>query len=149
MKQTRTWILVADGACARFLALAEGRGIAKAIPGLEMRHHAPSTRDLGRSKPARVIESVGSAKHGIEPRFDLHEREEADFLKMVMQKTEEALQKSEFDRLVMVAPPRALGILRSLASASLNAHKILDIDLDLTKHTEAEIADSVMRHLKG
>ena len=143
----RTWILVADGACARFLTFAEGRKAATAMPEREMRSHAPPTRDLGRSKPARAIESVGSAKHGIEPRYDLHEQQEADFLKQVMQKVEEALDKSEFDRLVMIAPPKALGILRSLASAKLKEHKILDIHHDLTRHSEAEIAESVMKHL--
>jgi protein required for attachment to host cells len=143
MRQLKTWIIVADGSRARFLSMGIGGDSAVTMPEHVFESHAPPTHDLGNSKPGRSFESVGGARHTIESRVDLHENMELAFLKQVVDHLREALKVGALDRFVLVAPPKALGHLRDLFDADLNHTKFVDIALDLTKHTDAEIAEIV------
>jgi protein required for attachment to host cells len=147
LRPAKTWIVVADGARARFLTFANGRGKATTIPGQIFSSPAPPTHELGRSRPPRAVESVGHHSHGIEPRVDLHENLELEFLKGVVRRIEEAYEMEAFEKFVLVAPPKALGHLRTLLDQRLKAHMLIDVDLDLTKHTDEEISRLVVERL--
>jgi protein required for attachment to host cells len=71
----------------------------------------------------RVFESFGSARHKVEPRMSVHDYEEQDFLKNVANHINHAEQEGRFDQLVLVAPSRALGVLRHQLSDKVE-HKI-------------------------
>jgi len=70
---------------------------------------------------------------------DWHEQAEADFLKEVAGKIEKLVQSHEIKAMILVAPPKALGILRpelaSLPEGVLRA----EVDKDLVKMTVPEI----------
>jgi protein required for attachment to host cells len=149
MRPEKTWIVVVDGARARFLLSSNQHNEVATIPGQIFESPAPPTRELARSKPARVMESSGPVRHSIEPRVDLHENQEVEFLKVIVRRLQEAFGVKAFDKFILVSPPKPLGHLRDLIDEGLKSHMLCDIDLDLTKHSDDEIARIVRERLDG
>jgi protein required for attachment to host cells len=149
MRPVKTWIVVADGSRARFLTFVfvKERVKATTIPEQVFFSPAPPTRALGRSKPPRSFESVRHISHGIEPRVDLHESLELDFLRGVAHRLQEAFERGDFQQFVLVAPPKALGRFRTILDRTLKSRMLIDIDADLTKHADEEIARLVVERL--
>jgi len=116
MKKQVTWIIVADGSRARvFLAAGNGKIELKSETAVP---HPPS-RDINADRPGRTFDSTGMARHAKEPPTDPHEKAEADFVQKLAQDLNAAHGRKEFDRLVVIAAPRALGILRGAYTKQL------------------------------
>jgi protein required for attachment to host cells len=137
--KARTWVLVADGGRVRCLEeKRRGAGLVE-LPAYAMTHDdadAPSDRD----RPTRVHESLGQTRHSVEKALSPHEEEEHRFLLRVGARIGAASQRKLFDRLVIFAPPRALGWLRqALPEPTL---RLVDGDraIDVTGETADEIA---------
>jgi protein required for attachment to host cells len=75
----------------------------------------PKTSEQGSDRPGRVQESAGSARSGV-AQTDWHDQQERQFLLRLATRLDEAVRKSETQKLVVIAPPRALGILREAYS---------------------------------
>ena len=141
MKATRTWIVIADGARAR---LFENRGPGKGITPLsdsEMQGtHAP-TQELGSDRPGRVHDRMGPGRHAMAPRVDWHTQEKQVFLQAVAARLDRAAAEKAFDRLILVAPARALGELRAALGPAAAEQVAGELSKDLTKVP--------MHHLQG
>ena len=122
-------ILVCDGARALIL---ENIGDAK-FPNFRTReaveeHHA-STHEQGADAPGRVHASVGTARSSVE-QTDWKNQSEADFLERVLKKLE--ADSANIRKLHIVAPPKALGVLRQAYGNGLRAILGEEIAKDLT-----------------
>jgi protein required for attachment to host cells len=95
---------------------------------------------MGPDAPGRSFESVGTARHAIEPRSDPERIEEQRFAGRIVERLEQAAEQSKFDRLVLVAPPRMLGHLRTALTPRLAGLISATIDKDLTKIPRTELA---------
>lgn len=139
-KQKTLWIVVADGARARFFTLDQERsGLASAgIPDLvsaEVHGHA---RDLKSDRPGRSFSTAGGGtRHAVEPRHDYHKSVKHKFSAELAQLLEDARRKRRFEALVLVAPRRSLGELRGLLTQGVKAMLREEVPKDLTKHTAA------------
>jgi protein required for attachment to host cells len=111
-------------------------------------HDNPPTRELGTDKPARVNESVGHHRSASE-QTDYHQQAEDRFVKDIAADMDADLKAGEFEELVVVAPPVALGVYRQAASQKLQQATLMEINKDLTKHAAAEIAEIVVKALEG
>jgi protein required for attachment to host cells len=129
MKKPVTWVLIADGSQARVFHAA-GKGKIKEMSEMAVAH--PPTRDMVSDRPGRTFDSMGQGRHAMEAPSDPHDKAEADFLRSVAKKLDASCQRKEFDRLVVVAPPRALGTLRSVFSEKLTSAVTQEIAHDLT-----------------
>jgi protein required for attachment to host cells len=78
----------------------------------------PPTREQGTDRPGRAMQSVGSARSAIE-QTDWHMLEEARFAGTIAEALYRAALDNTFSELVIVAPPKILGILRQ------NLHKVV------------------------
>lgn len=143
MKPMRTWIAVADGAHARFLSYAGLKSGAGPIPGQVFNRHAPPSRDIVSDKPGRTYDSKGHGRHAIQPRTDAHDVLEQQFLRDVVRQLDVAFEAGSFDDLVMIAPPRALGMIREMIPERMKSSVILEIDKDLTRHSDQEVSKIV------
>ncbi|MDX2309568.1 MAG: host attachment family protein [Hyphomicrobium sp.] len=136
------WVVVADGARALVL---ENRGSALE-PRLalvrEYDQRVPRSHELGRDRPGRAFESVGTRRSGVEAP-DLHERQEAQFLEGLAQDLAADAASEAFEQLAVVAPPVALGVLRGAFDKPLSSRVAAWIDKDLTKHRIEDIAAAV------
>lgn len=139
MKPTTTWILIADGARARIFAnRGPGKGIEPVAGEALQGDHRPS-RDLLRHKPGRTFESAGTMRHAIAPHHDPHRELKRTFAHELAESLEAHLADKAYDRLVVVAPPKALGDLRSALSEHVRAVVYAELGKDLTKTPMAEL----------
>lgn len=132
MKRIKTWILVADGARARILLNdGPGRGV-KPGPDKEFEGLNAPSREIVSDKPGRTFDSGGQGRHSKEPRTDPHEHEQRAFHHRLAAYLDGAAKRGEFDRLVVVAPPKALGNLRTELTGAARAKVVGELNKDLT-----------------
>jgi protein required for attachment to host cells len=105
-------ILVGDGQKALFL---RNRGtpqhVELVVEEILGSAYNPATREQGSDRPGRVMQSVGSARSAIE-QTDWHWLEEQKFSGTIAAALYRAAQEDMFKELVIVAPPKILGLLR-------------------------------------
>ena len=135
-KPIKTWILVADGAEARVLSKAgAGQDLIQLDPGvihgMNLRSH-----EIMSDRAGRTFDSVGAGRHAKEPRTDPRQIQEQRFIQELTARLEIGAQKGAFDRLVIVAPPRTLGELRSAFSDRLRSRLTGVIGKNLVHLTE-------------
>ncbi len=137
-----TWIVVTDASRAQFFALRHADGIRtmeEAAPTMAS-HLADHSSDLKSDRPGRSFSSAGGGvRHAVEPHHDYHKLEKHDFAQAVMTFLEEAFDAHRFERLVLVAPHRTLGELRTLLPHKMKAHIWHEIAHDLTKLGRTEL----------
>jgi protein required for attachment to host cells len=138
------WVIVCDGKKALVL---ENEGDEKFLNLKTRAVHEQTdlkTHDLGTDAPGRAFSSVGSGRSAVE-QTDWHEQEEHRFLHKLLARLEVAVNAGEAKSLILVAPPRALGVLRQALSTTLRAAVRAEIDKDLVKLPVHEIE----KHLAG
>ncbi len=144
MKPVITWILIADGARARILEhRGPGSGLA-AVKDMEFSWEKLSASDIMADRPGRAFASTGEARSAIEPRTDPVAKREADFVRMLAGVLRDPAADASFDRLVLVAAPKALGELRKALSSPVSQSVYAEIAKDLTKTPN----DKISKHLK-
>jgi protein required for attachment to host cells len=144
MKKQITWILVADGKRGMIYSHdGPGQGIV-AVPGMKFETELHASRDIVSDKPGRVQESGYSARHSVE-RVDYHRLEKAHFAQELAKRLDAALEEGKCQRLVLVAPPRALGDLRQALAPKSRSAVTGELDKDLT---QAKLPD-IAKHLEA
>jgi protein required for attachment to host cells len=132
------WVVVCDGAKALVL---ENAGDAK-FPNLKMREVYEQkdipTRLLGADKPGRTHSSVGQNSSAV-TQTDWHNQAEQAFLTHLAQKLDAEVIAGKVKSLILVAPPRALGMIRHAYSHALRGAIRTEIDKDLVKHPVHDI----------
>lgn len=124
------WMLIADGRRARVL-VEHRRGAALEEPAEWAMEIGPEDLYDPQDRPPRSANSVGNSRHAMDKGRNLHEQEEEKFLKRVADRLGEAEKHSQFDHLVIAAPPRALGMLRTMLPPGAKARIRADLSKDL------------------
>src|SRR5918995_970168 len=122
-----TWILIADGARARLLEQDR-----------KSRHFNPTSEQefFGSRAQSKEIASDDRGRS-----FDSAARGLSDHL-------EKAANQHRFDRLVLVAAPKALGDLRELLPKTVHGKIVAEIDKDLTNVPTRELGKHLDEHLR-
>ena len=141
MATKTTWILVADGARARIFKRQGAGGALLLAPEDNFVHEVERTHDMGSERPGRVVESSGGAHHAIAPRADWNRQGKQQFAERLAKHLDAAAERKEFDRLILVAPPRVLGDLRASLGRHAREHLAGELDKDLTALGTAEIGE--------
>lgn len=140
MKPTTTWILIADGAHGRLFAnRGPGKGLEPVDEALNADHR--STHELVRDGLGRTYESAGEARHAITPRHDPHRELKRDFAAKLAKMLDQRRAEKAYDRLILVAPPTALGDLRDALSDPVRSLVRAELHKDLTKTPVAELPE--------
>ena len=136
------WVVVCDGAKALVL---QNVGDAK-FPNLKTVevHEQPDqkTSEIGSDAPGRAFASVGSNRSAV-GQTDWHEQSEQTFLQGIAARLDKALNAGKTKSLIVVAPPRALGILRQAYSSQVRGALRAEIDKDFVKMP----VDQIEKHL--
>lgn len=134
-RPTRTWIVVADGARARFFS--PDSESAKLVPTGPVDLVAPASRqrsrDLKSDRPGRSFSASRSGvRHAFEPPHDYHKLEKHRFMATLAGALDNACGRRAFDDLILVAPRRSLGELRGLLSKRVQGSVRQEVAKDLT-----------------
>jgi len=112
----RTWIVLADAATAKVYEPQASRRDWKLIAELAHPESRAKESELGTDKPGRVRQSTTGSRAAMEPPTPRKEVEIEKFAREIAKALDDALVRKAYDRLVLVAPPEFVGILRKLLS---------------------------------
>ena len=125
-------IIVADGGHARFIE-PDADNTLRTIGAVDSVSVHLRSRDIGSDRPGRSFESAASARHAVGPRQELHALEKQRFVRLIGKQINAASARDEFDRLLLVAPPRALSELRETLDTATQAKLVGTLERDLVK----------------
>jgi protein required for attachment to host cells len=132
------WVVVCDG---RKWLIFQNKGDASRINLVtreERTTENPPTRDQGSDRPGRAHASIGGGRSAV-GQTDWHDQAEHDFLAALAQHLDKAVQTGAVRGIVLVAPPRALGMIRPQLSAAVARHLRGEVDKDYAGMPVAEI----------
>lgn len=139
------WVVVCDGAKALVL---QNVGDAK-FPTLKtievFEQKDLATHELGTDVPGRSNASVGRNRSAF-AQTDWHDQAEQEFLTRLAHHLDAAVTAGKAKSLVMIAPPRALGMLRPAYSHGLKDAIRVELDKDLVKVPVHEIEKRLSGH---
>ncbi len=159
------WIVVANNTAARIFTQAAPAPRLKdglALPGNGPERSRLEEREtlenpLGRVKaqaidadrPGRTFQSAGMSRHGVTREVDAKTQEVIRFARQVAERLESARRQGEVDRLILVAAPEFLGLLRQHFSAELRRIIDEEFSLDLLPMKAREIRAHLPETLFG
>lgn len=133
-----SWILVCDGSKA-LIFQNKGDALQLNLQLWETKSRPDErTRDVGTDRPGRSFSSVGKARSAVEG-TDWHEIAEREFLGDVADGLELLVRTQKVRDLVVVAPARALGVLRTHLGQGAKGVLKAEISKDLCKLPTPEI----------
>ena len=91
-----------------------------------------ATREQGTDAPGRAMNSVGGARSAV-GQTDWHDQAEQSFLARFVEYLDATAREGKIKSLIVVAPPRALGVLRPAYTQQLRSILRAEIDKDLVK----------------
>lgn len=151
---TNTWVVIADG--AKYLVLRQ-HGDEEFIDLRVQRARETdnlSTREWATDRPGRMYDSGrsggkldSSAPKSAFQETDWHVVEEQRFAQHVAEKLCDWAAKGQFDKLVVIADPRTLGVLRKAYADRLNDRILAEIAKDFTNMPIADI-EAALRDYK-
>lgn len=138
-----TWILVAHEAGARVF---ENRGPGKGLELLETIDHPEGRardRDIVSDRPGRSFrkDSGDPRRASMSGSQGPHDRVVSNFARALVDKLQRARMDNRYRRLVLVAPPRFLGLLRAALDAPTTQLVVGSVDKDLATRKEAELIE--------
>lgn len=126
-----TWVLVSDGARARFY-VSDGGKLAPALDhDLSASTRLPA-RNAESDRPGRGFDGSGQGRHAMEGSADWKTHEKVGLARAVAAQLREAANRQEFQRLVVVASPEMLGDLRECFDKNVAQRVVAEIAKDLT-----------------
>jgi len=141
-----TWVVVADSARARFFEVGRSRDELREIDDLINSDARLHDRELASDDSGRTFDSFGAGRHAMEDKTSLKEQETIRFAEQINEQLLTALNEGKFNKLIVIADPRFLGILRDKLDKHITKVVSTEIDKDLSRHPTADIASHLPEH---
>ncbi|MFQ5508175.1 MAG: host attachment protein [Leptospirillia bacterium] len=135
-----TWILVADSSRARIFA-KNGRAELTEEAGLIHPESRLHEQELTSDLPGRGSSGMGGERHGVASQVLPKRHEAITFSKQVTHTLEAARTEGRFSRLMVVAPPAFLGMLRDAFSHPLSAMVSHEVNKNLVQMRPRELRE--------
>lgn len=126
------WVVVCDGKKALVTENAGDEKFLNLKTRMVFDHPDAKTSEIGTDAPGRSISSVGHGRSAME-QTDWHDQEESRFLHRLADFLDAEAKAGRVRSLTIVAPPRALGMLRPTYTPDLRRVLHAEIDKDLVK----------------
>ncbi|PQA86791.1 host attachment family protein [Hyphococcus luteus] len=144
-----TWVVVADGEKALIFVNDDTpeQPFLNVVSKEKMEN--PPSREQAANRPGRFNDAgAGGAQRSAVADTDWHEFEKERFEKGFAETLNKAAKKNAFDKLVLFAPPQALGRLRKELHKEAQDRLVFTVDNDLTNHPVDEIEKHLARAYK-
>lgn len=133
-----TFVVVADGRKMLFFRNDGDAAHPNLIVERKREQDNPTDREQGTDTPGRSFSSVGPGRSAYEE-TDFHQLEEDRFAAETAELLKKRALAGDFEKLVIVAPPKTLGELRKNYHKEVESRLIGEIDKTLTGHPVEEI----------
>ncbi len=134
-----TLVLVGDGRRVLFLRNRGGAGHPNLFTEQVMEQDNPPTREQGTDRPGRYAGPDGASRSALEE-TDWHQQAEDRFAAEVAEVLYKKAHEHDFARLIVVAPPKTLGTMRSAFRKEVAQKVTAEVPKDLTSHPLPDIA---------
>lgn len=139
-----TWVVVADS--SRGKIFAQDKQSNELQERVDLIH--PGARlqgeELTSDRPGRHTGAYGQGSHVFDARTEAKEHEAETFAKEIAKRLEAGRTSGQFQKLVLMAPPAFLGVLRAQLDDEVRKLVVEEIAKDLVTHS----ADEVREHLR-
>jgi len=136
------WVVVCDGKKALVLENAGDEKFLNLKTKRVYEHSDLKTHEQGTDAPGRAFSSVDARRSAME-QTDWHDQEEQRFLRKLLGHLESAVNNGQAKSLIVVAPPRALGVLRTAYPHVVRSALRAEIAKDFVKMPVDEIEKSL------
>lgn len=136
------WVVVCDGAKALVLQNFGNRVNWNLKTREIYEQDDPKTHEIGTDKPGRTFNSIGNGRSAME-QPDWHDQQEQRFLAKLAARLDRAVLGGETPSLIVVAPPRAIGVLRRAFTTHVRQAIRAEVEKDFVKMP----VDEIKRHL--
>ena len=137
----KTWVIAAESSHAKIFSVSSKikplEEIQEMLNPASKMHESQLTSDL----PGRTLAGGGSFgnKHAMEPHTSPKEQATIMFAKQIAEKIDKARVQGKLEDLILVCPPKFLGVLKDNLSAQAQKLIIQTLDKNLVNKTEADI----------
>ncbi len=133
-----TLVLVGDGQKALFLRNKGNAQHVDLVVERILEQDNPATREQGTDRPGRSAASVGVARSAVEE-VDWHHIAKERFANEIAEALYRHAHDNLFAKLVIIAPPKILGNLRTAFHAEVADRIVGEIPKELTSHPVSQI----------
>ncbi len=126
------WIVVADSSRCRILSSEKPAGPLEEIEALAHPEGRLHERELASDRPGRAFDSKGKGRHAMSSEIGAKKHEAIAFATRIAERLERGRGKEAFERLVLVAPPSFLGLLRERIKRPLRARVAREVGKNMT-----------------
>jgi len=135
---SKPWVVVADQSKARIFTIEDPRAPLQELDQLEHPEARERTQNMTSDRPGRSFDSSGIGRHAMGTSVEPKEQDAIRFAKLVADHILDASNKKQCSRVVLVAGPHLLGLLRKHLGAAANL-KITEIEKNLGQYDTAGI----------
>ena len=144
---SKIWVVVADEAKARILSTSKSTEPLVEIQSFSSPEAYDREQDLVSDKPGKGSNGSGEGKHAMDEKHTHKEQYALRFAKELGNLLEKNQQSKTYVKLIIVAAPRFLGLLRKELSKGVNELVSLEIDKDLTMMEPQAIREHLPQYL--
>jgi len=144
---SKIWIVVADEAKARILSTSKSTEPLVEIQSLASTEAHDQEQDLVSDKPGRGSNGSGQGKHAMNEKNAHKEQYALRFAKQLSELLEKNKHSKAYMKLIIVAAPRFLGLLRKELGKGVSELVSLEIDKDLTMMEPQSIREHLPKYL--
>lgn len=127
---TTIWILAANSSRATLYSADSPIAPLTQLAEFDNPDARAKASELGADRPGRTYDRHGAGRHAMEFELDPQEREQLRFAKALADTLEKGRVENAYERLVLVASPAFLGMLREQLAAPLRSMVSLEVDKD-------------------
>jgi len=142
------WIVVADSSLARIFSSAQNTADIEEIETLEHPAGRLHEQELTTDLPGRSFDSMGAGRHAMGQTVEPKKQEAVRFAKSIAEKLGKARNENRFEKLILIAAPAMLGLLREALDKETSKRVIETIDKDLTQHSIEDISNHLPEHIR-
>jgi protein required for attachment to host cells len=143
---SKLWVVVADKSKARIFTVADPRGELLDVGELEHPEARDREQTINSDRPGRSFDSSGHGRHAVGSKVEPAKQEAIRFAKQVADHVQAAQNEGRCNRLLLVAGPTLLGLLRENMK-SLTGLKISEIEKNLGQYDAREIRKHLPKSL--
>jgi protein required for attachment to host cells len=139
MNRAPLWVVVGNRTIARLLEAATPVAELLEVEVLVHPEGRLSARELKTDQPGRAFDSKGSGRHALQSEVEPQRQEALEFARRIAARLESARVHREVERIILIAAPEFLGLLRDVLTAHVRKMVIAEHSLDLASESAAEI----------
>jgi len=138
----KTWVVVADRSRARIFSVATPRGPLNELEDLVHPEARAHERDLTSDRPGR-----SSDQHVLGTPHSARDQQAHEFAREIAERLEHGRVGAQFERLVVVAAPDLLGMLRKTMNSHVTKMVVREMDKNVTQQSAADIRKRLPKYL--